>query len=726
VAALAAAVGFALLTPLGGDLEEVYGLDALLQLRGAASPPPGVTIISIDRASAEKLGLPAPPRPWPRSMHAKLLSQLGEYGTAAIVFDLLFAEERSDTDNDLAAAMQHAGNIALLQGLERRSIAPAPAGGGKNGAVIDLVVDPASTYSDAAVAVAPFPLPRDEARVTRFWTFRPGTDVPTLPSVALHLSSKEVMTEWASVASLADNALGDPQAWRDRRLVGSISSLRHRLKTMPGEADRMRRAIAAFEPDKARRLSVLLALYTGEDNRLLNFRGPAGTISMLSYSSLMETNGATQAKIAGLKGKTVLVGLADREVAGQQDTYETAFSNKSAVNLSGVEILATGLSDLMEDATLKTSATFNALLVAGVALVLGLAAASASMAVLAGVSFALPFAVFGLGYAVLVSADFALAVFVPTAIELPVGAITAALLLRNTEKKLRQKIDGAIRQFLPRDIADTLAEGPRHAAITAEGQIRYAVCLETDAQGFMTVSERLSPQALHRLLNEYYPPLFAVTERYGGNIVNIIGDSMLCSWTGEGDRRELRTRAVQAAVEMLHLVEAFNARHSDSPLPTRFGMHAGLGVLGAVGGAGHFSAALVGDVANTAARIESLNKHLNTRILASDEVIAGLDGFVTRPLGSFVLAGKAEAVAVSEILGTAGDDSRGVALAQAFAEALAAYDREDWPVAVERLRELARNYPADGPTAFFLSRAERYLSDPPPRGSHRPIQMRVK
>src|SRR5207342_2155036 len=95
----------------------------------------------------------------------------------------------------------------------------------------------------------------------------------------------------------------------------------------------------------------------------------------------------------------------------------------------------------------------------------------------------------------------------------------------------------------------------------------------------------------------------------------------------------------------------FNERHPSSPLPTRFGLHAGFAVLGAIGGAGHFATALIGDVTNTAARIESLNKQLNTRILASEEVLADVDGIVVRRLGTFILVGKAQAVRVAEILG---------------------------------------------------------------------------
>ena len=174
VGALTAAAGLAFLTPLGGDLEEVYGLGALLQLRGPAAPPPDVVVVAIDRASAESLGLPPPPRLWPRAVHAKLVDSLASRGAKAIVFDLLFAEDRSEDDKDgLAEAMRAAGNVVLLQGLERRSVSAANSVKGQKPGqnILDVTVDPIAAFRDAAVGIAPFPLPRDSARVTRFWTF---------------------------------------------------------------------------------------------------------------------------------------------------------------------------------------------------------------------------------------------------------------------------------------------------------------------------------------------------------------------------------------------------------------------------------------------------------------------------------------------------------------------------------------------------------------------------
>jgi hypothetical protein len=87
-------------------------------------------------------------------------------------------------------------------------------------------------------------------------------------------------------------------------------------------------------------------------------------------------------------------------------------------------------------------------------------------------------------------------------------------------------------------------------------------------------------------------------------------------------------------------------------MPTRIGIHAGS--VGVVGGAGRYASTIVGDVANTASRVEGLNKELGTRLLVSDEVLRSVSGFVLRLLGEFLLARKSEPIRVAEVLGRTG------------------------------------------------------------------------
>ena len=86
------------------------------------------------------------------------------------------------------------------------------------------------------------------------------------------------------------------------------------------------------------------------------------------------------------------------------------------------------------------------------------------------------------------------------------------------------------------------------------------------------------------------------------------------------------------------------------PLPTRIGLHSGQMVLGHVGAMDHYEYRAVGDIVNTAARIERLNKLFRTRMLASDDLLFGLDDFLTRRLGTFLLAGKSKPLVIHELI----------------------------------------------------------------------------
>jgi adenylate cyclase len=185
----------------------------------------------------------------------------------------------------------------------------------------------------------------------------------------------------------------------------------------------------------------------------------------------------------------------------------------------------------------------------------------------------------------------------------------------------------------------------------------------------------------------------------------------MCIWTAPAVAVSARTGAVSAAVDLLEVVEQFNLVHPHDMLPTRIGVHAGSALLGIVGGAGRYASTIVGDVANTASRIEGLNKQLGTRLLASEEALNQVTGFVLRPLGEFLLAGKSEPIRVSEVLGAVGDPCT-AALTSAFAEAFEAFQTRAWDDCVRMLEAILRSHPDDGPSRYFLSRALRFREAP--------------
>jgi adenylate cyclase len=299
----------------------------------------------------------------------------------------------------------------------------------------------------------------------------------------------------------------------------------------------------------------------------------------------------------------------------------------------------------------------------------------------------------------------------PILLQIPVGVVTAAWCLRGEERRQRQRMAGAARQYLPEEVVRSLASGPLRGPARLAGEIRYAVCLASDIEGFTTLSERLPPDNVQTLLNQYFHGMFEVMQRHGGVISDISGDGVMCVWSGPAYSPSACAGAVSAAVELLEFVAQFNLAHPDQMMPTRIGIHAGSALVGVVGGAGRYASTIVGDVANTASRVEGLNKQLGTRLLVSDEVLREVSGFVLRPLGEFLLAGKSEPIRVAEVLGRTGDPLA-AALASNFEMAFKSFQSRRWNDTVVLLEAILREHPNDGPSHYFLSRVLRLRTAP--------------
>ena len=251
--------------------------------------------------------------------------------------------------------------------------------------------------------------------------------------------------------------------------------------------------------------------------------------------------------------------------------------------------------------------------------------------------------------------------------------------------------------------------------LQSTNQPLYGVCLATDVQGYTTLSETLQPNALAALMNEYFEALFEPIIRRNGIVTGVAGDGVMSVWAAPNPDTLARGQAALAALDSLRRIDAFNETHAPRLLPTRFGLHAGWMVLGNVGGAGHFAYNAVGNIPNTASRIEGLNKHLRTRVLATEEVVGGLRHLLVRRIGVFRLKGKSDAVSVYEILcplTSAGTPDQ--LRCEAYAQALTCFEDRRWCVAEQRFEALLDEFPGDGPARFMLGVCQRYRAYPPP------------
>jgi adenylate cyclase len=235
--------------------------------------------------------------------------------------------------------------------------------------------------------------------------------------------------------------------------------------------------------------------------------------------------------------------------------------------------------------------------------------------------------------------------------------------------------------------------------------------LATDVQNYTTLSESISPNTLAALTNDYFNILFEPVKRRNGMVTGIAGDGVMSVWTSPTPNPTIRGQAALAALDLVKRLDEFNERIAPLAMPTRFGLSAGWIAVGNVGGAGHFAFSAVGDIPNTASRAENLNKHLGTRILATEEVVIGMRHLLIRRIGKFLLVGKIDPVSIYEILCPLSTSSQLDRLrCEAYDEALSVFEKGDWARAEQLFLSLAAKFPKDGPARYMARAARERLS----------------
>nr|WP_048655327.1 adenylate/guanylate cyclase domain-containing protein [Sinorhizobium fredii] len=206
--------------------------------------------------------------------------------------------------------------------------------------------------------------------------------------------------------------------------------------------------------------------------------------------------------------------------------------------------------------------------------------------------------------------------------------------------------------YVPRRLVKQLmAQGEQASALVE----REVTVLFTDIVDFTSFAERLSASDAATFLNDHFQQLAACVEAEGGTIDKYIGDSLMAFWGAPEMQLDHSARACRAAIAIAAAIVGDNRRRRGLGLPPvriRIGIHAGPAMVGNIGAPGRINYTLVGDIVNTAQRIEDVAKKCMTDedeavILVSDAVLRSAGPECSaQPVGEHILRGRHEATHV--------------------------------------------------------------------------------
>lgn len=300
-------------------------------------------------------------------------------------------------------------------------------------------------------------------------------------------------------------------------------------------------------------------------------------------------------------------------------------------------------------------------------------------------------------------------------------------------------ISEKFRLFVPEQFLNRIA--PRGVESIQLGNAREEelTVLFCDIRGFTSIAESQSAMETFEWLNVFFTQMSQAISAYDGFVDKFLGDAILAVFDRVGNHAE---DAMKAAVAMQESLQQFNRDrlqyNLEEIIQVGIGIHTGIGLIGTVGSEQRMDSTVIGDVVNTAARLEELTKIYGCPILASNTTITHLKVsyqgteievknsnkmpdlsstiYPCRWVDRVTPRGKQTVLELYEVLGTPTQclDRLKLQSQSYYNSGIQAWFQEDFVGALNCFRQVFELNPADTIAQLYLERCQARLELMPP------------
>lgn len=603
-----------------------------------------VRIVDIDEASLQKLGQ----WPWPRTRMAELIERLSGSGARTIAIDLVLAEP--DRLSPAALAETVAGIADLKPLAERASSLPS------NDVRLANVISKAPVVLGFSAETGPqrqlsppraaFALAGDDPKVA-VPRFEGGTGpLPLLAEAAQGLGAVNWLPEHDQIVRhvpLLVSAAGKLYPALSLEALRISEGPRSTILVKSSNASGVS-AFGAVTGVETIRVGPHILPSDGRGELWLNFAPPDARRYIPAHELL-----AGAIPRSEIEGRHILIGAS---ATGLLDLRATPL----APSVAGVEIHAQALEQMLSGQHLirpawATGAELTFILVAAAAVAWLIGRSGALVA--AGASIAAILAVLGASWFLFRDSGLLIDPVYPalTVVAVYLTGSLANFVKAETE---RSRIRRAFGHYVAPAIVAELAREP--ARLKLGGETREITLLFADVRGFSRLSEGMDATSLVSFINWLFTPLADVILARRGTIDKFMGDAVMAFWNAPLPDPLHASEACRAALEMQAAIVAANAERAGGLPPIRIGIGVNTGpcVVGNVGSPSRFDYSVLGDVVNTAARIEEATKSYGVPIIVGEETAAAAPDFAFVEIGQVTLRGKEFPVRLYALTGDEG------------------------------------------------------------------------
>jgi len=252
----------------------------------------------------------------------------------------------------------------------------------------------------------------------------------------------------------------------------------------------------------------------------------------------------------------------------------------------------------------------------------------------------------------------------------------------------------------------------------------------TDIQSFSAFSEVLTPQQLVALLNEYLTGMTDILLDEDGTLDKYEGDAIIAFFGAPMAMEDHAARALRSALAMQARLSQLRRKWQGEGhkwpeqvhnMRMRIGINSGEFVTGNMGSRTRMNYTMMGDVVNTAARLEASAKQYGIYIQVTRRTLELADpgAFEWRDIDKVRVVGKSEAVETVEIMGYQGELPAQLAeMRDIYQAAMTRYRQQEWDRARGRFMEsegLEEVFPKrpTNPSRVYMDRCDYFKESPP-------------
>ncbi len=192
--------------------------------------------------------------------------------------------------------------------------------------------------------------------------------------------------------------------------------------------------------------------------------------------------------------------------------------------------------------------------------------------------------------------------------------------------RVNQLLSEKFRLFVPEQFLSRIAPEGLNSIQLGDGKEEELTVLFCDIRGFTAIAESQNARDTFKWLNSFFQQMSVCISANQGFIDKFLGDAIMAVF----DKYECHSlTALKAAVMMQESLQEFNINYHKynlrEPVKIGIGIHTGIGVIGTLGSEKRMDSTVIGDVVNTASRLESLTKTYGCSIIVSQQVISQIE-----------------------------------------------------------------------------------------------------